>query len=584
MNMNKVKILPPEIVAKIAAGEVVERPASVLKELVENSIDAHATSIEVTLKGAGKTLIQIKDNGTGIGKDDLAALFNRHATSKISTLDNLYEIMSLGFRGEALYSIGAISDITLRGKTKEQEHGWELHLRGNERLSQKPFPMATGTEIEVRELFFNTPARRKFLKSNSSEFNAMLDSVIPYTLLYPRIRFLLTHDEKKIIDLPETAHQLERIGNALHLEPRHMIEEKRGFEGMSAHLVLGDINIQRSRRDMQFIFVNNRPVQNKSISFHLNDMYRRLLSPGVHPFFCVFITIAASEVDVNVHPTKREVKIKNESQIALTLRHFSEELIMAKSKAKQFKKSIFSIPKQEQAPAPEGYSFQTENFAALKASLIHAQPAFSAGETGLSFESQPLSFKNENSLKEKLTQSHYIGNLMSKYLLFETNDSLLVVDQHAAHERINFERLKAQVEKGRIEIQRLLTPVLVKLSHQEIEGWEENKEVIEKMGFDCSLFDKETLAIHAHPRLISQPEKSIQNLLAGDSLDKLDMQTLARLACKSSVTSRYALKKEEAEYHRKQLLLCESPFTCPHGRPTVIEISDDTLEKEFLRK
>ena len=572
--MNKVHILPAAIVSKIAAGEVVERPASVLKELLENSLDAQASAIEVHIEAAGKTMIQIKDNGSGIAHDDLNTLFHRHATSKINSLDELYQIMSLGFRGEALYSIGAISDITLRSKTQEQDHGWELHLRGNEKLSSKPVTMHTGTEIEVKELFFNTPARRKFLKSNSSELKALLDIFIPYTLLYPKIRFSLTHEGRKILDLPEANSLIERVAKALALDTKHIIEEEYAYsqDNLLIHLVLGDINIQRTRRDLQFIFVNNRPVQNKTISFHLNTIYRQLFSPGVYPFFCVYISLPASELDVNVHPTKREVKIKDETELTSKLRSFTQRLLMAKSKAKQFT-----------TPAHQAYSFQTKNFSELKTSLRHSHPSLSIAENTLFLKTDRQAIPEEKNLKEKLKASRYLGNLLNKYLLFETNDSLLVIDQHASHERINFEKLKEQIEKAKIEVQQLLAPILVKLSHQEMLAWEENKDAFEKMGFSLSLFDKETLAIHAHPQLITQPENSVRNLLAGEKISRLDPETLARLACHSSVTTGYSLNKEKAEYQRTQLLNCLTPFTCPHGRPTVIEISDETLNKHFLR-
>ena len=571
--MNKVHILPEEIISKIAAGEVVERPASVLKELTENAIDAQASSIEVELKDAGKTLIRIQDNGSGIAQDDIDSLFNRHATSKISSLDELYNIISLGFRGEALYSISAVSDITLRSKTKKETCGWERHLRGNKDISQKPATMHTGTEIEVKELFFNTPARRKFLKSNTAELNALLDIFIPYTLLYPGTSFRLAHAERKLIDLAGTDSLIQRIAHTLRLEPKNILEEKRDFEGLSIHLVLGDINIQRTRKDMQFIFVNKRPVQNKTIAFHLNDIYRRLFSRGIYPFFCADITMPPGDLDVNVHPSKREVKIKNESGLISLLRGLAEQLLMTKSKAKQ------AILPQASLDAPPAYPRQ------------NSPPP--SGQQGLfNFERSAFSFRQDSALSRdetasligKLRQGRYIGNLLRKYLLFETADSLLVLDQHAAAERINFEKLKGEIENGKVEIQQLLSPILVKLSHQEILAWEGNKEVIEKAGFSCTLFDQETLAIHAHPNLITQAENSLRNLLAGEALPKLSPRALARLACKSSVTFGQNITPQAAEYQREKLLACQTHFTCPHGRPTAIEISDDSLIRQFLRK
>lgn len=258
--MGNIHILPDEIISKIAAGEVIERPASVLKELVENSLDAGASVIEVNARDAGKTFLRLVDNGMGIARDDLDVIFNRHATSKISGLDELYAIASLGFRGEALYSIAAVSDVTVASKIDGQDSGWELHVRAGKRLSLRPVAMRTGTAIEIRELFFNMPARKKFLKSDTAEFSRMIDLFIPYTLLYPAIRFVLNHNDRTVLDLSETADVKERISKALHVEMADLIEGKRDSSSMGAsiRMVLGDINIHRSRKDTQFIFVNGR--------------------------------------------------------------------------------------------------------------------------------------------------------------------------------------------------------------------------------------------------------------------------------------------------------------------------------------
>ncbi|MCX5708521.1 MAG: DNA mismatch repair endonuclease MutL [Candidatus Omnitrophica bacterium] len=579
--MSKVHILPPEIVSKIAAGEVVERPASVLKELLENSLDAGACSIEVLLKGAGKNLIEIKDNGEGISKEDIENIFIRHATSKISTIDDLYNISSLGFRGEALYSIAAISDVTLRSKTQGQDCGWEIHLRDNTKTSAKPLGMHVGTEIQVQELFFNTPARKKFLKSNSSELNHCLDIFLPYTLLHPDKRFILTHESRKLIDLSPTGEQLSRIGEALNLNKKDFLEDTSEFPELNAkiHLVLGDINIQRTHKDMQFIFINGRPVNERAISFHMNEIFRLIFSPGVYPFFCVFITMPADQLDVNVHPAKREVKIKDEFRLLGILRQFTEHLLMTKSKPRQAEGSVFSTP--------ENILSQPSNWQA---------PTFHHGEkpeqqNGLSISDNILLFKTDDiftrkksDLKEKLKSSRYLGNLLKKYLIFESDDSLLLIDQHAAQERITFEKLKDQIDKSNVEVVQLLAPVLIKLSPQELVFWEENKEILEKAGFSTTLFDQDTLALHSHPQLISQPESSVRNLLTGEDIARLDPETLARMACRSSVMAGFAMNKEQAEFQRQALLKCVDPFICSHGRPTVIEILEETLQKQFLRK
>jgi len=581
--MNKIHILPPEIISKIAAGEVIERPASVLKELLENSLDAHADNIEVEIKGAGKVAISIKDNGTGIAEEDLEPLCSRHATSKIASIDDLYNINSLGFRGEALYSIAAVADVVLSSKTKDQDSGWEIHLRGGQKLNKKPAAMSTGTKILVSELFYNTPARKKFLKSNTAEMNQILDIFIPYTLLYPEASFTLAHNEKTLLDLKPAQNHIQRISKALNLAAEHIIEDTREFpqRSMSIHLALGDINIQRARKDLQFIFVNNRPVQNRTLSFHLNEIYRMLFPPGTSPFFCLYLTLPADQLDVNVHPAKREVKIKDELEVVALLRPFCENLLMANSKAKQAQDNIFPIPETSAPverrdtadPAPGG----------IKEPAGQKQYSLSLEENIMLFKTGDIFGQKKENLKEKLRSGRYLGNFHKKYLLFESGDSLLVVDQHAAQERLTFERLKAQIENGQVEVEQLINPVLIKLTAAELLLWEENKQIMEKIGFQTSLWDKETLAIHSHPRLINNTEISVRNLINGESIPKLNPETLARRACRSSVMAGFSMNPEQAEYQRSQLLACQDPFTCPHGRPTVIEIPENSLSKQFLR-
>ncbi|MCK9594289.1 MAG: DNA mismatch repair endonuclease MutL [Candidatus Omnitrophica bacterium] len=581
--MNKIHVLPPEIISKIAAGEVIERPASVLKELLENSLDAQADNIEVEIKGAGKIAISIKDNGTGIAEENMEPLCSRHATSKIASIDDLYNINSLGFRGEALYSISAVADVVLSSKTKDQDSGWEIHLRGGQKLNKKPAAMSTGTKILASELFYNTPARKKFLKSNTAEMNHILDIFIPYTLLYPQASFTLTHNEKTLLDLKPAQNHIQRISKALNLAAEHIIEDTREFprRNMSMHLALGDINIQRARKDLQFIFVNNRPVQNRTLSFHLNEIYRMLFPPGTAPFFCLYLSLPADQLDVNVHPAKREVKIKDELEVVALLRPFCESLLMTNSKAKQAQDNIFPMP---QATAPvERQDTVNPTPGGIKEPAGQKQYNLSLEENIMLFKTGDIFGQKKENLKEKLKSGRYLGNFHKKYLLFESGDSLLVVDQHAAQERITFERLKSQIENGQVEVEQLINPILLKLTPAELLLWEENNKIMEKIGFQTSLWDKETLAVHSHPRLIANAEISVRNLITGENIPKLNPEIIARRACRSSVMAGFSMNPEQAEYQRSQLLACRDPFTCPHGRPTVIEIPESSLSKQFLR-
>jgi len=603
--MAKVNILPPEIVSKIAAGEVIERPASVVKELIENALDAYTSSIELHLQQSGKSSIVLKDTGVGIEESDIANIFLRHATSKIANIHDLYSINSLGFRGEALYSIAAISDVVLRSKTDEQDSGLETHVRGSEVLATKPATMITGTEIEVKELFYNTPARRKFLKTDSTELTQILNVFIPYTLLHPEIRFKLNHHMKTLIDTKIQTHIIDRIADILHLNTEHIIEAyKKSDDGNTEiRVFLGDINIQRVKKDMQFVFVNGRPVSNYILGFHINQVYRLLFPHDIYPFFALYVTVPIEDVDVNVHPTKREVKIHNDRDLIHMLRKLCEHSLMSSSKPKQVTDAWTDAPEdiKPAQPAESGLDItQTSQLAQDKTSSMPAAektetPASSSDShrqytlfTGLKavtshLESGAVMHKDGN-LREKLEKGRFIGSFLKKYLFFESGTSLLLVDQHAAQERVMFEKYTDQINSGQIEVQKLLTPLIMPLSHQEMFVWEEAGEKLEEIGISTTQWDKGSIAIHAHPEIIDQPELAVRNILAGEQVARCRRDMLARWACRSSVMAGDSIKKKGAEFLQKQLLETRDPFTCPHGRPTIVEIEERFLNRQFLRK
>ncbi len=599
--MKKVHTLPPEIISKIAAGEVVERPASVIKELIENALDAKTQTIEIHLKNAGKTLISVKDSGMGIDPDDIETIFNRHTTSKISNLNDLFNIQSLGFRGEALYSIAAICDVTLRSRTKNQETGLQIHLRGGKKLDLRPVAMPCGTHIEVRELFFNTPARRKFLKTDTTELNQILNTVVPYILLHHQCQFLLIHQDRPLIDLKAQDNLRKRVAYALNLEENHCLEVNQHLTDRDTdiRLLLGNINIHRPRRDLQFIFVNNRPVQNKSLSFALNEVYRLLLPSGQYPFFCLYLQLPASEVDVNIHPTKREVKIKDELVITSIIRQICEQTLMTLSPPKEMKdkaplgqlKDRLSIHRalSETMMAEKAFddllpiSFEKSLASDTLKPLPTEQYTFPQ-ESYYSLAGEAITQHKQETLRDKLSKAHFIGSFINKFLLYEAHHSLLIIDQHAAQERITFEQLIEQLQKGKVEVQHLLSPYLVKLTPQELLNWEEAKEKLDQIGFNSTLFDKETVAVHTYPVLLKDPAQSFHDILSGGSVILCDHETIARRACRCSIMAGDFLKAEQAEYLRDQLTQCRDPFTCPHGRPTVVEMTESFLDKQFLRK
>ena len=584
--MSNVNILAPDVIAKIAAGEAVDRPASVVKELLENAIDAGATSIEIHLKDAGKELIHIKDNGSGIAHEDLEKIFQRHATSKISAIEDLEKLHSMGFRGEALYSIAAVSDVILASRTSKEE-GWQMHIKGGVRQNLEPASLSqVGTDIKIAELFFNTPARRKFLKNNTSELHQILNIVLPYTLIYPHIRFVLTHAGRTILDLRPAPSPLDRAAAALNLEMNHFLETDQEFveEQIRVRMILGNINIQRPRRDLQYIFINNRPVESKNLSFNLNDVYKLILPPGVYGAFIVNITLNPANVDVNIHPTKREVRLKDEAKIISMLRRMTEYQLMQKGQAKQFSTGASSALIEGGLPADQMFFAHRQLQGNLNLYQTPKDSSFSS--SSLTQNDIPLDFKlfgEDNTLRSKFIRARFVGIFLQKFLLFEVDESLLIVDQHAAQERIMFEKFKNQIESSSVESQPLLTPLLLKLTPQEKIAWEELQENLTAAGIETTQFDDDTIAVQTQPLLLKNIEAVVRTLLAGGDAPRMDKDTLARRACKASIVAGDKIDVTQADYQRKQLLECKDPFICPHGRPTLIEVTQNFLDRQFLR-
>jgi len=596
--MSKVNILGPDVIAKIAAGEAVERPASVVKELLENAIDAGATSIEIHLKDAGRELIHVKDNGSGMARQDLEKIFQRHATSKIAAIEDLEKLCSMGFRGEALYSIAAVSDVTLKTQSvilspkdeessgslrsfaalKDDSIAWVIHVRGGIRQSLEPTAVShTGTDVKVAELFFNTPARRKFLKNNASELRQILNIVLPYTLIYPDKRFLLTHEGRGLLDLSPAPSSLDRAAAALNAEVDHFLMTDQEFveEKIRVKMILGNINIQRPRRDMQFIFINDRPVESKNLSFNLNDVYKLIMPPGVYGAFIVNIFLDPANVDVNIHPTKREVRLKDEAKIIRLLRRMTEYQLMHKGQAKEFSAQLMNSHINHTSLPLVGRDLHPHLSASPRAGFSPVKGEENMRDFQL--------FGEDNTLRSKFTRARYVGSFLQKFLLFEADESLLIVDQHAAQERIMFEKFKDQIENAKVESQPLLTPLLIKLTPQERIAWEELQEKLTAAGIETTQFDDDTIAVQTQPLLLKNIQLVVRGLLAGGEAPRMDQDTLARRACKASIVAGDKLDASQADYQRKQLLECKDPFICPHGRPTLIEVTQNFLDRQFLR-
>lgn len=563
--MGNIHILSEDVISRIAAGEVIERPASVVKELLENSIDAKADRIEISVKQAGKTFIGVKDNGMGIEKDDLAIIAQRHSTSKIKRFDDLFRIFSMGFRGEALYSIASVSEMYLRSRTTGSETGWEIHIKNNVRSNVKPVAMQYGTEIEVYNLFYNVPARRKFLKSENFEMRKIVDTFIPYAICFPSIEFILSHNKKFVFQLSKK-NRKERLCELFNFEEKFLYQISKRFidNSLSIEMILGDINIQRAKKDIQFIFINQRPVQHSGISFVINSIYKSLFPPETFPFFVILIEVPPYDIDVNIHPTKSQVRIKNEQSIINVIKTMCEEILESTQP-----KQIYSIQQREHPDMKTSDSVpDKQQF--FQDSIFVSQP------------SEQTMF--EYDFQENLLHAKFIGTLFDVYLLFESAQRLYIIDQHAAHERITFENLVAQALDGKIKTEQLLVPVNIVLTSQEMMVWEtggENK--LAEIGFQTMKWDNKTIAVYSKPAGIKDPLIAVKNILAESSITNFDIETLLKKACRGSTMAGQQLTEKEAYELKNLLVKCRQPLTCPHGRPTIVEIEKRFIEKQFLR-
>ncbi len=618
--LNKIRLLPEELINQIAAGEVVERPASVVKELVENSIDAGATIILIKVSGGGRRLIEVADNGCGMSNDDALLALERHATSKIRKKDDLGRIRTLGFRGEAIASIAAVSHMKLTTSLPESIAGCQMEVAGGRLKSVKEIGAPGGTVIEIRNLFYNIPARLKFLKTQATELSHINQVVTKLALAYPTIHFKLTCQNKEVFDLSPQLAVRERIADLFGVKTaRQLLVVDYQEEGLRVEGLIGPPVLQRSGRDYQYIFINHRAVQNKTIAQAANSAYRQLLPQKRHPVWFLFLKTDPRELDVNVHPAKLEVRFKNHFQIYQLVENGLKQTLRATALAPRIELEKPVEPKEELPLRDNAYTSRIQR-AIGKYDL--------AGQSKLAFEKkyQPSNPPGEKpitsaSLQEK-TKSPYtaketspqksapieyrpekqedfwreitpIGQLGQTYLLCQNKQELIIIDQHAAHERVTYERLlKALKKQARMESQRLLFPLQLHITPRQQPLLEEEIPFLEKLGFELAMFGDNTLIIQAAPPFLTNEQviPCLEDILdklvnSGRTPDaaKIKDSLLQRIACHASIRANQALPAEEIRALLAQLSQLESPFTCPHGRPTTIRFAISELAKRFKR-
>ncbi|MEM9283275.1 MAG: DNA mismatch repair endonuclease MutL [Verrucomicrobiota bacterium] len=629
--MGKIRLLPEALASQVAAGEVVERPASVVKELVENSIDSGASNIEIRIQRGGIALIRVTDDGCGMNRDDALMSLERNATSKIRTKEDLAAIATLGFRGEALPSIASVSKFRLITREPESLTGTEIVVNGGKVISVKDCGEPPGTQIEVRSLFYNLPARRKFLRTENTEYSHLEQVIKTQAIAHESIRFSLVRNDRIAFQLPATSSLRERIGGLVgnDLASRLLEIEPYKFKGVTVRGLIGPPGMGRSDRRQQLSFLNGRPVEAAIITRALREGYHTALMKGQYPVTFLFIETDPAAVDVNVHPAKREVRFRDGfgvqdaiiAAVQQTLRGKMDRPVSgvgltgtSAPTVHQPDDSIASslvqeslIPEKEQYPLRRDWSplsntpepatdaeeeklFTAKERERVETAQKSAEPAMVSDPTGLNESPNPV-HPDQKTLRAEDYQ--LLGVLGKLYVLLESDEGLVLMDQHAAHERVLFEEMKRRLEEEGVPSQRLLAPITVDLPPRDFDLIEKNLETLKKLGLTAEPFGGQTLKIDSLPSFLKSddPEQFLQAVIdeirsASDRMSELRLgeDMIATTVCRHAVKANDPLHEKELERLLEDLLDCDMPYCCPHGRPTLIQISYGELERKFGRR
>ena len=644
--MGDIVLLDEQTINKIAAGEVVDRPASIVKELVENSIDAKATSISIEIRKGGVSYIKIIDNGTGFKSDDIDLAFDSHATSKIRKEEDLSRITSMGFRGEALASVAAISKITLTTKNINESIGTRVRVEAGNIIEKQEIPAIDGTQIEIRDVFYNVPARFKFLKKDYTEAGYIEDVVTRIALSNPYISFRYINNGKTIIQTSGTGNLRDTIYDIFGKEIYNaVVPIEYEMADMTVTGMIGLPSISRSTRMHQYTFINNRYIKDKTIATAIDKACEQKFAINKHPFIVCNLKMNPAFIDVNVHPAKLEVKFSDEAKVFDVIYHAVRSALEKNNK----ETSPFSIVKKEQKI--EQISKDLVNNGVIQreekkfdfesaTKKLYNKPSVQVNTNSLieslngkigDINTEVLEEKVvDNNVVESVENNHkilnkneqveqietpqfnvesyeessmlqnekepilykYIGNVFDTYIIIQIEDKMYIIDQHAAHERLLYEQIKEAYYSKDRQSQLLLIPILVKLSEKEMDTVLNNKEMFEKSGFMLEEFGDDTIKISGVPNIgydidyKSMFIDTIEELLGANKTEKSEKEFrfLATLACKAAVKGKMKLDTKEQISLIDQMVKLDNPFTCPHGRPTAYPISKYEIERKFLRK
>jgi DNA mismatch repair protein MutL len=579
-----IRILSPEVAAKIAAGEVIERPLSVAKELLENAIDAGADDIRLEIVQGGRRLIRVTDNGCGIPAGEVELAFARHATSKLSSAEELYQVRTLGFRGEALASIAAVSRLTLSTRARDEEVGTLIRLEGGAILGREAHGRAQGATVQVENLFFNTPARLKFLRSDATEAGHVARLTSNYALAYPELHITVQNNERLVLRTQGSGALFDVLVTLYGLDvAEQMIEIPQG-DGTALRVwgYIGAPELHRAdRRDILF-FVNRRWVQDNALSYAVAEAYRTLLPLGRHPMVVLNIALPPEEVDVNIHPTKREVRFRHEREVFAAVQKAVRTTLMAQHPLPVAKGPFAPPTWQGRQPfARSGHLTPSQTQMALEMQRTGDIPSLQRGPA-------PALAPGEH--PERLPMLRVLGQIAQTYIIAEGPGGMYLIDQHAAHERIRYEELKAQQGQKEVAAQELLDPLPMELGPQQAILLEAHVAMLGQYGFELTPFGGATFLVKRVPaNLVGEDVPAalveiINAALEGGEGFSWEEQVLITLSCHTAVRAGQTLTLEELRDLVRQLEKAALPHTCPHGRPTVIHLSQERLEKEFGRR
>jgi DNA mismatch repair protein MutL len=587
-----IHILPSEVASQIAAGEVIERPASVVKELLENSIDAGAKFIAITVENAGKRLIEVADDGCGIPTQELALAVERHATSKLQNADDLFKIGTLGFRGEALASIGSVARLMITSRPAESEVGALLRVEGGVGATVQPTGSPAGTVVRVEDLFYNVPARLKFLKTDTTERRQIDTLVTRYALAYPFIRFQLKQDGKIALQTSGNGKRREVLAALYGVDvARQMLEVLAEEEGLSIQGFISPTSLTRSNRREIIFFVNGRPVQDATLVAALVKAYHTLLMVGRYPMGVLFLEAPPETVDVNVHPTKAEVRFRDPNRAFTSVQAAVRRALLAHTPIPHLETQLRWAPASDWGQPAKATSLDWQM--AQEQGSLAGQGNFPAdGSVHATDQLAPGGQSSQAGLPgAHIPLLRLVGQIASAYLVAEGPDGLYLIDQHAAHERVLFERFMAQ-RSGEIPSQALLQPATIELPAASARLLEPQLPMLQRLGFEVEAFGSNTYLVRAIPSILSgsDPAAALRVLVEDFEEDETPLQDeveariIARVCKRAAVKAGHTLSPQEQKTLLADLEACQSPRTCPHGRPTMIHLSVDLLERQFGRR